>query len=446
MIVTHTNTLNKIRLPNRLLVSNYFIAIFVIFFITLSSVPLASMQSHSDVFVSIPPGTSTPGCEATNECFIPYQVSVDVGSTVTWSNDDTAAHTVTSGTVPEGSNGIFDSNLVMAGQTFSHTFDGTGTFPYFCMVHPWMIGEVFVSGAVEPNVSFSNFRAADAFGNTISKAEVEQQIQFTANVKNNNPTNQPFAYYITILQIPDHEAWITGELSSQQSFSPSLSQIFDSPGTYTINAYLYADVSTKSVLGGPLTTTLVVSGGAEPDQISILTNDSYYYLGDTITVAGSVSPVDVSRPVTIQVFSFDNEMVATKQVAVSSNGKYSTEIVPGGKSWDANEGSFNIQGFYGDASSSTEIQYKASQEESGSQQQFGQAQQELPIDSQELGLEIYGIIGTVVAIGAGIGIFVMKRKKSDDESGQTDTVITSPPHSPIEPEPDYSLDDSKLRD
>jgi len=95
--------------------------------------------------ISVPSGSSVPGCDETNECFIPAEVTVSVGDTVTWSNDDSAAHTVTSGTPSDGSDGIFDSSLFMAGTTFSYTFDKAGEYNYFCMVHPWMTGTVQVN-------------------------------------------------------------------------------------------------------------------------------------------------------------------------------------------------------------------------------------------------------------------------------------------------------------
>jgi len=87
-------------------------------------------------------GSSTPGCEP--DCFIPSTVVITVGGTVTWENTDTMAHTSSSGTPAGGPDGVFDSSLVMAGASFSHTFDSTGTFDYFCMVHPWMTGTVIV--------------------------------------------------------------------------------------------------------------------------------------------------------------------------------------------------------------------------------------------------------------------------------------------------------------
>jgi len=94
--------------------------------------------------VSIPQGVSSPGCETTNSCYLPYSLEINVGDTVSWSNDDTAAHTVTSGT-PDGMDGLFDSGLFMSGTTFDFTFDKAGTYPYFCLVHPWMIGQIGVN-------------------------------------------------------------------------------------------------------------------------------------------------------------------------------------------------------------------------------------------------------------------------------------------------------------
>ncbi len=95
--------------------------------------------------VSVPTGSSVPGCEETNECFLPANISISVGDEVTWSNDDSAAHTVTSGLASEGPDGNFDSSLFMADATFSVTFDEAGEYPYFCMVHPWMTGTVSVN-------------------------------------------------------------------------------------------------------------------------------------------------------------------------------------------------------------------------------------------------------------------------------------------------------------
>jgi len=131
-------------------------SIFVLFALVVGIAATAptAFADHATASVSIPPGTSVPGCEVTKECYIPYQVTIDPGGEVTWSNDDTAAHTVTSATPSSPSEevgALFDSSLFMAGTTFSVKFDGYehGTYPYFCMVHPWMTGEVIVEAAAE---------------------------------------------------------------------------------------------------------------------------------------------------------------------------------------------------------------------------------------------------------------------------------------------------------
>ena len=121
------------------------LAIFVVISITPSA-----FADHSSATVTNAPGSSVPGCEETDEgCFIPSMVTLDIGGEVTWMNDDTAAHTVTSGTPQGGPDGIFDSSLIMAGSSFSHIFEEAGSYDYFCMVHPWMAGMVMVSAPEE---------------------------------------------------------------------------------------------------------------------------------------------------------------------------------------------------------------------------------------------------------------------------------------------------------
>src|SRR3989344_1851665 len=58
---------------------------------------------------------------------------------------ESAAHTVTSGSPADGPSGMFDSSLLIGGNSFEHTFDSSGSVDYFCMVHPWMTGNVQVS-------------------------------------------------------------------------------------------------------------------------------------------------------------------------------------------------------------------------------------------------------------------------------------------------------------
>ena len=62
-------------------------------------------------------------------------LTVAVGTTVTWTNQDNAGHTTTSGASPE-SDGIWNSAVLTQGQTLTQTFDTAGEFVYFCRIHP----------------------------------------------------------------------------------------------------------------------------------------------------------------------------------------------------------------------------------------------------------------------------------------------------------------------
>ncbi len=92
--------------------------------------------------VTIAAGAAT---QATSQkYFDPPQIPVKTGTTVSWTNKDSVAHTVTSGDPNAGPSGIFDSNLIKPGNTFTHEFDSVGTTPYYCTIHPWMTGKVTV--------------------------------------------------------------------------------------------------------------------------------------------------------------------------------------------------------------------------------------------------------------------------------------------------------------
>jgi plastocyanin len=84
----------------------------------------------------------------TNNAFQPNPAQVSIGATVTWTNDDSQLHTITSG-VNGQPDGRFDSSpnfnpLLAPGQTFEHTFTEAGEYPYLCLLHPNMVGTVQV--------------------------------------------------------------------------------------------------------------------------------------------------------------------------------------------------------------------------------------------------------------------------------------------------------------
>ncbi len=104
---------------------------------------IETTQTSAEI-VSIPEGSGAPGCEETDECYIPSTLNISAGTTVVWENNDAAAHLATSGTPDGGPDGIFDSGMIMGGATYEYEFSETGEFVYYCLVHPWMVGTVIV--------------------------------------------------------------------------------------------------------------------------------------------------------------------------------------------------------------------------------------------------------------------------------------------------------------
>ena len=90
------------------------------------------------------PGSETPvqgvsQVRIEDFAFVPANIVVEAGTTVTWTNYDGVGHTVTS---DEGDE--LDSDLLGGNETFSHTFDEPGAYRYHCTPHPNMQGLVTV--------------------------------------------------------------------------------------------------------------------------------------------------------------------------------------------------------------------------------------------------------------------------------------------------------------
>ena len=121
-------------------------SLFVLFAIaSMAAAAPSAYGDHAKAVVENAAGSSTAGCEP--DCFIPATVTIDAGGEVIFQNNDNAAHTSTAGTPTDGPSGVWDSSLVMMGTSYSVILDEPGEYPYFCMVHPWMVGTVIVEAA-----------------------------------------------------------------------------------------------------------------------------------------------------------------------------------------------------------------------------------------------------------------------------------------------------------
>jgi plastocyanin len=101
--------------------------------------------ANTGTSVSVVSGSSS----LTDTAYQPNPIQVSVGNTVSWTNNDSQPHTVTSGSNGQPDNKFNSSPnfspLLNPGQTFSFTFTQAGNYPYFCMLHPNMVGTVTVS-------------------------------------------------------------------------------------------------------------------------------------------------------------------------------------------------------------------------------------------------------------------------------------------------------------
>ena len=117
------------------------IASIAVSFSTTVESDLESTTVESDVIM--PSKVSRPGCEDDDRCYIPSEIFIEKGKQVTWVNEDSAFHSVTSGSYDYPTT-LFDSGHLDPFESYSITFDESGIFDYFCTLHPWMKGQVVV--------------------------------------------------------------------------------------------------------------------------------------------------------------------------------------------------------------------------------------------------------------------------------------------------------------
>ena len=242
---------------------------------------------------------------------------------VEFANNDVAAHTSTSGSSTDGPSGVWDSSLVMPGASFTTPALSEGTYPYFCMVHPWMEGLVIVGeggaqttseeasqaeaeaaeriAAAEAAAAAAEAEAAAAAAEAeariaeaeaaarIAEAEaaakaseeaalaaeeaaqeriaatasVNEKIEISMDFTNDTDVQQPFAL---IVQIKDSNnttislSHVTGMLGAGQTLDQILSYTPTEAGTYTVEKFLWDNFADPTALTDEKETfTLTVS-------------------------------------------------------------------------------------------------------------------------------------------------------------------------------------------
>ena len=196
-------------------------SIFLIYDFIESPHPLYAQEGNSnETIISIPKGSANPEVDVTNlapkQWYAPKEVIININDTIKWTNNDTESHTVTSG-ISGGLNslisnskgqpdGVFDSGLFSPNKTVSIKFNQSGTYHYFCTIHPWMEGIVKVQAN---NTSIPSY-AVDEFQKKISEFPL---YNFTDNDKveiglswtpSSITTNVPINFIMDFFEYPQN--------------------------------------------------------------------------------------------------------------------------------------------------------------------------------------------------------------------------------------------------
>lgn len=311
--------------------------------------------------VSVPQGTSVPGCETTNQCFIPYEVSVPVSGKVIWSNNDSAAHTVTGGSSADGPSGVFDSSLFMAGTTFSHTFSQEGVYPYFCMVHPWMNGLVKVG-----NYEDSSWLPKDPIEVVMNDSEFyldqpNQVVRAKVEMRDFSPSDGQYFMKVTFLPtgkvLRDSEIYpraAGNDLYSVQIAYPLSASDIMVGGQALLGEYEVLVYSEKGVHTGSAKFTILESS-TQPKTESVSENKvvidansdkGTYDENQTIQVTGSVNDILYGNVISIRVIAPNGNVISIDQSHIDSEGLFIYSLRTNNNLFSEN-GDYIIQLLYG---------------------------------------------------------------------------------------------------
>ena len=253
--------------------------------------------------IQIPTDAFNPECKKTDECFIPYSTEISKGSNVTWINDDSVAHTITSGSARNGPDGTFDSGQIKPGETFSHVFKVTGTFGYFCTVYPWMSGVITVNDSTDTENKDMVENAVTGISNMKSKTGV-MPTKFVMNIDDREIT---LNYSITggsILDIhPESDSLIVKMNATEQGMlSINLPREIIDAKIGDMDDYFYVLVDEEEVdfdeIATPTDRTISVWFSEDTDEIEIIGTfviPEFGMVALFVLLAGVIPMIAISR-------------------------------------------------------------------------------------------------------------------------------------------------------
>lgn len=124
------------------------------------------------------------------------------------------------------------------------------------------LSQSFAVSGVE-RADLTNARLVNSFGQPLSQnINTNQQVQISADITNRQPGPTSFVYIVEVMdsnKITQKLTWISGNLNSQQTFSPAISWFADQPGTYTAVIYVWDSIPDANALSRPLELKFIVS-------------------------------------------------------------------------------------------------------------------------------------------------------------------------------------------
>jgi plastocyanin len=121
---------------------NHVICVLIVIVICYSL--MSSNAQASNTQITIVNGTENH-CRPNLSCYQPFQVNISTGDTITWVNQDSRTHTVTTGTSNYGPEGVFDSGVIQPGHSFTQFFGTVGKYRYYDKTDMWPSGLIVVS-------------------------------------------------------------------------------------------------------------------------------------------------------------------------------------------------------------------------------------------------------------------------------------------------------------
>jgi plastocyanin len=109
--------------------------------IALESDGVTNSSTLSSGTITIPNGNFDVSSSA---FYMPLNLEIEIGTTVTWTNDDSVPHTVQSQDEFGNVIALFNSAPLNTGDKFEYDFEESGVYNYFCSFHPWRVGVVTV--------------------------------------------------------------------------------------------------------------------------------------------------------------------------------------------------------------------------------------------------------------------------------------------------------------